>query len=80
VEELGGNLKALEKILQEKNDGLRMIEDGQCHNSRNQAPHSNLMLLQCYGRKLSMLVLHRHHDTISEKGKVCLSTMVGRRQ
>jgi len=27
VEELGGNLKALEKILQEKNDGLRMIED-----------------------------------------------------
>ncbi|TVY50428.1 putative prefoldin subunit 5 [Lachnellula cervina] len=27
VEELAGNLKALEKILQEKNDGLRMIED-----------------------------------------------------
>ncbi|RDL42027.1 Prefoldin [Venustampulla echinocandica] len=28
VEELGGNLKALEKILQEKTDGLRLIEDG----------------------------------------------------
>ncbi|TVY18170.1 Prefoldin subunit 5 [Lachnellula arida] len=34
VEELAGNLKALEKILQEKNDGLRMIEDGQCHCSQ----------------------------------------------
>lgn len=33
VEELGNNLKALEKILQEKNDGLRMIEDGKCHGS-----------------------------------------------
>ncbi|KAH8665845.1 Prefoldin [Tricladium varicosporioides] len=27
VEELGGNLKALEKIIQEKTDGLRLIED-----------------------------------------------------
>ncbi|KAH6678524.1 Prefoldin [Halenospora varia] len=27
VEELGGNLKVLEKIIQEKTDGLRLIED-----------------------------------------------------
>ena len=73
VEELGGNLKALEKILQEKNDGLRMIEDGQCHNFQlYDGPRFNLVLLQCYGRKLSTLVLlhlHLHHDAIQEKGK-----------
>ena len=69
VEELGGNLKALEKILQEKTDGLRMVEDGQCHNSRHRTPHSNLISLQCCGRKLSTLVLHLHHDTISQKEK-----------
>lgn len=31
VEELGTNLKALERIIQEKTDGLRLIEDGLYH-------------------------------------------------
>ncbi|CAG8982765.1 hypothetical protein HYALB_00001046 [Hymenoscyphus albidus] len=35
VDELGTNLKALEKIIQEKTDGLRLIEDGLFHGSSN---------------------------------------------
>lgn len=45
VDELGTNLKALEKILQEKNDGLRMIEDGQYLESSRKKSHSNFFLL-----------------------------------
>jgi len=77
VEDLAVNLKALEKILQEKNDGLRMIEDGQYHCSqRYKTTHANLILLQCYGRKLSALVLLLlHRDAILENGKVRLSTV-----
>jgi len=68
VDELGNNLKALEKILQEKNDGLRMIEDGKCHNFANQECHFNLFLLQFYDRKLSTQMLPLYHDTIRKKG------------
>lgn len=39
-----------------------------------ETPHANSILLQCYGRKLSALVLlHLHRDAISEK--VRLSTI-----
>lgn len=45
VEELGGNLKALEKILQEKTDGLRLIEDGKYQYLWGDARH---LVILCY--------------------------------
>jgi len=80
VEELGNNLNALEKILQEKNDGLRMIEDGKCHDCPDLECGFNLFfLLQFYDRKLSTRMPVLHHDTISKKGKA-RSTTASKRQ
>jgi hypothetical protein len=52
VEELGNNLKALEKILQEKNDGLRMIEDGKCHCSPDLECGFNLFFVAVLRQKV----------------------------